>query len=329
MSLASNLNNLLNFFLSYFIPYYQYDYWHFPHYCSTRIDQGDYLINFIPKLNYSGPMDKDGVPLLDLSSVTTAKGNGVVLSPVLVSQYALGLYSQYLAKKNQALLPKFLQMADWLCDQAELKVHAGKQIALCHMDFGRGAVLSAMAQGQAISVWARAFQLTNKAIYSERAIQAYNLFQIPIESGGVVDRTPGFPVLEEWVVEPVHILNGHLFAFVGLHELLYMLAGTMSPVELAEVRDCYNVYLDSSIRLAAKIDMTFWTKYSLRDSPVPNIASFFYHHLHVELMKGLHILTRNKEFAYYEKRWRKQMTNSINKTWAMVIKLADKVIYFT
>ncbi len=144
--------------LSYFVESHRYDYWHCPHRRSTLIEKGDYFIDFRPKLDYEGPRDAEGVPLLDLSSVPSSRGVETVYSPVMVSQYALGLYSCYLVDGNPDYLAQFLTMADSLVANTERFEHQAGAVAICPMEFGRGKTRSGMAQGQAISVWRRAFR---------------------------------------------------------------------------------------------------------------------------------------------------------------------------
>ncbi len=69
--------NLRDFFLSYFVDNYKYDYWHFPHLLSNLINEGDF-IDFRPKADYPGSFDSNKIPLLDLTNqkilVTGADG---------------------------------------------------------------------------------------------------------------------------------------------------------------------------------------------------------------------------------------------------------------
>ena len=133
---------------------------------------------------------------------------------------------------------------------------------------------------------------------------------------------PGFPVLEEWAAEPFHILNGHLFAFVGIHDLLSALPpGWPEAGEVAKLRD---LFLEASLEFIRRVDMKFWTRYSLRPGLLPNIASYFYQHLHVEMLKGLHLLTGASPFAEYSRRWARQMENPLFRCGAMLLKLAEK-----
>lgn len=314
---------LKSFFLSYFVDNYKYDYWHCPHLHSELINRGDYFIDFTPKTNYPGPFDSNKIPLLDLSTQHWSKSNKVIYSPVVISQYGLGWYSKYLRDKQQSSLNIFLKVADWLINNLKTFKIKGENVSVFFMDYGKPNVLSGMAQGLAISVLVRAYKITKNSEYLKRAVEAFNTFKLKIKEGGVVDTSLGIPILEEWTDEPVHILNGHLFAFAGIIDL--MNTKGLPKEDRENIVPYYNKYLESTLKLLKRIDMFFWTKYSLRPTFLPNIASYFYHKLHIEMMEGLYELTRISEFKFYSERWLRQKQRFIHKFLAMILKLLDRI----
>ena len=79
--------------------------------------------------------------------------------------------------------------------------------------------ISALAQGQAISDFMRAYQATGSARYLRAALHALEPFLHPVPAG-VTSSWDGLPWYEEYpVADPDHVLNGFMFALVGLHDL--------------------------------------------------------------------------------------------------------------
>jgi hypothetical protein len=79
--------------------------------------------------------------------------------------------------------------------------------------------ISALAQGQAISVLARAYQLSGSPGYLRAARRAVNPFLHPVPAG-LASAWGGHHWYEEYpAAHPEHVLDGFMFALVGLHEL--------------------------------------------------------------------------------------------------------------
>lgn len=312
---------LSQFVASYVFDKYEYDYWHCAHPKSTRISQGDYFIDFSAKTDYSGPFDTRGIPLLDLTSQHWSSNRAVVYSPIVIAEFGLGWYSRYLCDRTSVARERFLNVADWLLGAAVRGKPGGPIVSLLFTDYGDGNVISGMAQGLSISVWCRAFRETGRVEYLERAMEAFRAFTLQVDEGGVVDSSLGYAVLEEWLNERIHIFNGHLFAFAGIVDLLAAGSGDNKR----EIRDRYELYLASSVRMAKEVDLGFWTRYSLRPSLVPNIASHFYQRLHVDLLLGLYETTGSSEFLHFAERFERQRRRMWNRVLALVMKLADRL----
>jgi hypothetical protein len=83
--------------------------------------------------------------------------------------------------------------------------------------------ISCIAQGQAISELMRAYQLTGSATYLHAARHALNPFLHTVP-GGLTSWWDGVGGSHRWYEEypaaqPPHVLNGFMFAIVGLHDL--------------------------------------------------------------------------------------------------------------
>lgn len=104
-------------------------------------------------------------------------------------------------------------------------------------------------------------------------------------------------MLEEFSNYSIHILNGHLFAFVGIIDLLRIEDSTC--INRDEIVKFHDVFLEASTKLIERMNMPFWSKHSAKEDLFPNIASKFYHDAHIEQLRGLYQLTGRVEFQEY------------------------------
>ena len=94
-----------------------------------------------------------------------------------------------------------------------------------HFDFEYRDILrspwySGLAQGQGISVLARAFKETSLEKYKNAAHQAFQVFSVSTYDGGVnyIDSN-GHSWIEEYIVHPpTHILNGFIWGLWGIYD---------------------------------------------------------------------------------------------------------------
>jgi hypothetical protein len=181
---------------------------------ATRADTGEYL-HFAdePSVEAQYPLGPDGVPQPHYPW-------GVEDNPVTVAQWALQNWSWWLRGRDQKHLDATLRGADWLVARQEPD---GDLPYLFDVD-GAGVPMnapwiSAMAQGQAMSVWVRAHSQTGDPRYLDAAGLALLPFDLTFAEGGVLADWDGLPWYEEYPGErPLHVLNGFQFALIGLHD---------------------------------------------------------------------------------------------------------------
>lgn len=212
-------------------------------------------------------------------------------NPVTVSFYALHLYDRYLLKKDELQAELFLKQARSL--QIQHQSGAFTYPFPIPRYKANSGWKSAMAQGLAISVFTRAFNLTHEAMYQEAALQAAKTLSKPVETGGCTSfDEKGLPFLEEVACDPpAHILNGAIFALWGLYDL-------------EEISDAFQSFKKLVIRRLIRelphYDMGFWSRYDLMyQAP----ASRGYHILHIAQLKVLHRLTGEPIFKHYADKW--------------------------
>jgi heparosan-N-sulfate-glucuronate 5-epimerase len=315
----------LDFVLSYFVGGYRYDYWHCPHAMATglRDGRGEYLIDFSPKTEYPGPFDAKGIPLLNLESQHTEKRKGVVYNPIVIAQYGLGWHARFLRSSQKDDRDHFLGVAEWLWASGQVISGGNKPVSVLVFPYHRGGdVRSGMAQGLAISVLCRAFTLTGETRFLDKAVEYFRALTLDISEGGVVSRSLGFPVLEEYTHVPHHILNGHLFAYMGIWELGER---PLPEEDRNEVRRALDLHTITSLQLLRRCDMGRWSRYSLVSTWIPNVTSLFYHRLHIQMLKGIRILTGIDAFGETASRWEQASRSVWIRCWALFVKSLNRI----
>ena len=155
---------------------------------------------------------------------------------------------------------------------------------------------SGMAQGLAVSLLLRAFDLTAERSYRDSADAAAILLLRPIGSGGCADFDQlGRPFLEECPSDPPnHIFNGAVFALIGLREL--------------DGRSGTDVSGPAARRLAEQLgefDLGYWSRYDLRFTAP---ASHAYHCLHISLLTAAGQVLGDGRFGDMALRWRQYLS---------------------
>jgi N-acetylglucosaminyldiphosphoundecaprenol N-acetyl-beta-D-mannosaminyltransferase len=214
---------------------------------------------------------------------------------------------------------EFLRFADWLLSNGV--EGAGGIVWRTDMAVPKYGLepgwISAMGQGQAISVLLRAHALTGQDAYVDTARAALEPLLTPVADGGVLSSLDGVPVLEEYPTEGTSaVLNGWIFALWGVHEL-----ATVTGEERA--RTLFRDSAEGLTRLLPRYDTGWWSLYSLYEhGGARDLAKPFYQRLHPVMLEGLALITGAPELRHYAERWRRQDTRS-----ATIRAAADKVLF--
>jgi glycosyltransferase involved in cell wall biosynthesis len=218
-------------------------------------------------------------PLLQgvAAEVTLAADN-----PAKVAQHALVDWNRYLGKSEEGSASSFLGYAYWFVEH-ELSIgddRVGWPISSPHPDVpGGGPWLSALAQGLALSVLIRAYQLSGQEVFLEVAQRAARTFEKDILDGGV-----NAPIGEEGIfLEEVsaypatHALGGCLFALLGLYDYVAFTGDARAGAVIERVQ----LTLHTLLR---EFDAGFWTYTDLLHR---TLASPDQQSLHAELLEVL------------------------------------------
>jgi heparosan-N-sulfate-glucuronate 5-epimerase len=256
-----------------------------------------YPIDFEYKIdNPHGPMDPNGLPLV------RHEGRDPYSNPVTISQFALGHHQRWLRTQDGVSRAKVIQCADWLVEHQTIHGVNDSQYGVWFYPYDSpfwGAVapwISAMAQGEALSVLARAWALQPRPEYVRTATLSTRSFFVNVDDGGVRSfYSPGEPCYEEVAVEPAaHILNGHLFALMGLWDSVRTWGDEQAMEALAVAVPVLTKHLD-------RYDGRYWSRYSLFSAN--QLADKFYH--------GIHIA----QLAYGGKEWEQPSWNQMASRW--------------
>lgn len=118
--------------------------------------------------------------------------------------------------------------------------------------------ISCISQGEAASVFARAYIATGRREHIERAWAAVTPLTIPVDSGGLQSRLPdGRPFLEEYPGTIYrHVLNGCLYALVGIHDVT-----RASPEPREDHQQLFRTLVDSVGQNLPAWDIDGWSTY--------------------------------------------------------------------
>ena len=236
--------------------------------------------------------DKYGIVMADYRLIF-----GKQYNPITISQYALANFNYYVSTGKKQLKEEFLKHADWLVEHQVITPNAfgvwrynfNWEAYQCHAPW-----ISAMAQGQAISVLVRAYVLTNEKSYLETARFALGAFEHSVDEGGVrfTDLDGNIFYLEYACESHPCVLNGFIFSLYGLYDY-YQITGSQNALSL----------FDDGIRtLKVRLkdyDTSDWSYYDL----LGRKASEAYHRLHCQLLFKLYSITGERQFLDYAEKW--------------------------
>jgi hypothetical protein len=248
---------------------------------------GKYYLNFRAKYPYPGNFSTNGIPLYNLSD------GKEIFNPTVICQYALALFD-LMADKDFAdkdLNNQFFAQSDWLVsNKRQLRHGQGWYLNYNIPEYVINAPwLSALTQGEAISVLCRAFFLSGKDEYLEAAEKAIIPFEYDVVDGGLCNYFDNIMIFEEYPSQkPNVVLNGWIFAIFGFYDL-YLLSSNQTAKKL------YDISLDSLEKIIDYFDVNYWSQYNLYHYPSYYLTSYKYHNLHIEQLKALYIIS-NKDF---------------------------------
>jgi len=189
--------------------------------------------------------------------------------------------------------------------------------------------MSAMGQGQAMSLLARAYYQYNETKFIKTLSNALKPFQVPSIKGGV---RAVFMNKYTWYEEyPTSVgsfvLNGFLYSLIGLYDFKTLIEellqdsngkflphvlqrfeddGIDLPSSYKDVCDLYNDGLESAVQMLPLFDGGSRTFYDLRHFMLktqPNVARWDYHTTHLSQLALFMTISDHQIFKDYFKSW--------------------------
>jgi heparosan-N-sulfate-glucuronate 5-epimerase len=274
----------------------------------------DYSVDKIP--NKYGPLDGDGLPLFDSRILRLSLG--YIYHPMVILQYGLAHFELAL-RGESAAKDTVYRCTKWLEDHAIEE--PSKRFLVWYYYFPLKSLpehplpwFSGMQQGQALSLLVRAYQNTKSLRTAITAQQAAQSFLYNISEGGVMSRTiQGNGFIEEYAFRPAsHVLNGCLYALVGLHDYL-----TVFPD--ARLQNVLEQTTRGVIEVLPDYDLGWWSRYSL--GLRWNMATPYYHSIHVALLRYLGEVLPSEVLERYANHWEhcQRESSNLRKRWVLGI----------
>jgi heparosan-N-sulfate-glucuronate 5-epimerase len=276
------------------------------------------FLHFEDTADFSKPIfrpDSQGIPQVKY-------GDNFYYNPVTVAQYALYLYGKYL--RNEAVFSEFKGAVDKLLSMQDengaFRFPFSWHYYLTGKNFKPGWV-SGMAQGQALSVLARAYAQTKDAHYLDAGNKAFKFLLTPVNAGGVMDTladlNPALDqniIFEEYPAKPAPFtLNGFMFTLLGCYDWWQLNPGSTggifniaaaSFVAGLNTLDIILHYYD--IGGFATYDLGYITYHTS-----PNL-DLFYFAVDIYLLHALYSISGDQTLKQYELLWASYVNQSVD-----------------
>lgn len=264
--------------------------------------------------SYSNPeeirFDVNGIPMVNYSGEFH-------YNPVTIEQYGLSIYNKYLVApygESQTLKKQFLNVANSLVNSIDntgaLRYTFKYKHYLDDTEFEPGWV-SAMAQGQALSVFARAYHLTGDKKYMDAGNAVFKFLITKKAEGGARDDLGNLSEsLENRVFfqlyvtsPPSYTLNGHMYTLLGLYD--WSKASNDKKIS-EEAKFYFNEGLETTKYILPYYDIGGFVTYDLGYLTKPGTkptVNLNYYGTHITLLDALYRITGDKTFEEYSSLW--------------------------
>jgi len=263
--------------------------------------------------------DDDGIPLKYI------KGIGNVYNPTRICGYGLGCLELFLKTNEIRYKENFVKQAEWLVRNVESVNN--KFYGWLYKFPGpfrlKPPWISGMAQGEGISLLLRAYELTKDSKYLSVAEKAFPSFNYDISERGVKYISEDHLLFFEEIpsIPPMHILNGFIFALFGIFDY-YCITKDELALKL------FNEGITTLEKYLPIYDLGFWSRYDLLKKGFPNVASIFYHTVHIAQLKALYKITGNEIFRKYIFLWEECLFDIRKRILALTLKIIHKIFYY-
>lgn len=260
-----------------------------------------------------------------LASMTAVRRTA---NPVSVAQLGIGAWQ--LSSTDRAWLPVVADASRWIAAELDAKGRIAYLFPMPHTFDLRPPWYSAMAQGEAASLLLRAGLALGMPALVQSAVHAVRSL---IDGGdGLVTQTPEGPVLEEYpTTPPSSVLNGWISGLWGLYDV-----GLVDPGANAEAAGragalAREAFAAGCGALAARLHLyeagLNWSRYDVFPHRIANVASPFYHRLHVEQLRAMARLRPDLQtFGAVAERWAAGARSPVSRAYGLTRKVAFRAL---
>ncbi len=264
--------------------------------------------SYNPKETDNLRFDSSGIPMWK-------RGNLFFYHPVGLAQFALKYYGVYILSGDKKAANDFLKIANKLLQIQEKNgaIPYGFPFLyyLTNQTYEPGWV-SAMAQGQVLSTFSRAFYLTEDTKWLNACEMTFRFLVTPKENGGVLtdlsDLDPSlknYVYFEEYLSSPNnYTLNGYMFALLGIYDWLKLCEEINYPS--AEILYYWQEGIKTLKKILPLYDVGGMSAYDLGHYTFlgknPNI-SVIYHRVHIWLLKAINSIVEDEYFDIIAGKW--------------------------
>jgi heparosan-N-sulfate-glucuronate 5-epimerase len=233
-------------------------------------------------------------------------------NPVTVAQ--LGLGSWQLAQRDERWLEVVRHAAGWMSSELDEHGRIAYLFPMPHTYRLDPPWYSALAQGEAASLLVRASASLDEPSFLDDAVRTVE--SLLDDKLGLVRETPAGPILQEYPTSPPSdVLNGWIFALWGLYDVA-------SATGDERARTAFEQGTNTLAHMLPAYDIGFdWSRYDLVPRRIPNVASPFYHRLHVEQLRALvRLAPGHAVFGTIAERWLAALRRPHARTHALLLK---------
>jgi hypothetical protein len=242
---------------------------------------------------YFEPKDVAGIPLREFRAPI-----GVRYLPSRVAAYGIAHWNRWLRGRSEESQTEFRRVCGWLMSE-HVEGRFEHDFPLAGMQAGW---ISCISQGEAASLLTRAYRVTGDDAYLQLAGRAVDWLMRPMESGGLCSRLPdGSTFLEEYPgTQYRHVLNGCLYAAVGISDLLRAL-----PEERPEIRAFFVDLIDAIATNLRAWDVNGWSTYdySVEEGVARNLNTMTYQLVQAILLRYLADMSGDGRLRQMSERW--------------------------
>jgi heparosan-N-sulfate-glucuronate 5-epimerase len=239
---------------------------------------------------------------------------------VVVAQYGLGAYERWLAGDGEAWLAAARDAGLYLLSSQQPDGSWLHAEPLAHTFPLLPPWRCGMAQGEAASLLVRLHLITGEEVFAEAAVRALAPLARSREEGGVRASLDGRPWPEEYPTDPPSfVLNGAMFALWGLRDVGVALNDASAQAAFEEA-------VDTLAENLHRWDLGYWSRYDLFPHPVINVASSFYHDLHINQLRAMHRLAPRPQLAETAEHWERYAASLLCRQRALTRKALFRVL---